>query len=41
MKNKGIVVFLLILAAVIVGMFVIDYRSQRPGKSEGIRLLLI
>ncbi len=34
MKNKGIVLFLLILAAVIVIMIVTDYRSERPGRSE-------
>lgn len=35
MKNKGIVIFLLIVAVVIVIIFVIDYRSGRPGKSAG------
>jgi hypothetical protein len=34
MKNKGIVFFLIILAAVIVLMIVADYRADRPGKSK-------
>ncbi len=34
MKNKGIVFFLILLAAVIVAMIVTDYRSDRPGKSK-------
>jgi hypothetical protein len=34
MKNKGIVFFLIILAAVIVIMIVADYRADRPGKSK-------
>lgn len=34
MKNKGIVLFLIIIAAVIVVMIVADYRSGRPGRSE-------
>jgi hypothetical protein len=34
MKNKGIVLFLLILAAIIVTMIVADFRSERPGKGK-------
>jgi len=34
MKNKGIVIFLIILAAVIVAVIAIDYSSERPNKSE-------
>ncbi|MFW6289804.1 MAG: hypothetical protein ACOC0R_02460 [Mariniphaga sp.] len=34
MKNKGIVLFLIVLAAIIVVMIVTDYRSERPGRSE-------
>ena len=35
MKNKGIIIFLLLIAAVIVGTIVIEYRSGRPGRSDG------
>ncbi len=34
MKNKGIVIFLIILAVVIVAVIAIDYNSERPNKSE-------
>lgn len=34
MKNKGIIVFLIILAIVIVGVIVGDFISKRPDKSE-------
>ncbi len=34
MKNKGIVIFLIILAVIIVAVIVVDYSSQRPNKSE-------
>ncbi len=34
MKNKGIVIFLIILAVVIVAVVAIDYSSERPDKSE-------
>ena len=34
MKNKGIIIFLIILAVVIVGIIVGDYISNRPNTSE-------
>ena len=34
MKNKGIVIFLIILALVIVAVFVGEYMSDKPNKSE-------
>ena len=34
MKNKGIVIFLIILALVIVGIIVGDYMSNRPNISQ-------
>jgi hypothetical protein len=34
MKNKGIVIFLIILTIVIVAVIAIDYSSERPNKSE-------
>ncbi len=34
MKNKGIVIFLIILAVIVVAVIAIDYSSQRPNKSE-------
>ena len=34
MKNKGIVIFLIVLAVVIITVVVVDYSSERPDKSE-------
>lgn len=34
MKNKGIVIFLIVLAIVIVGVMVVDWFSKRPDKME-------
>ena len=34
MKNKGIVIFLIVLAIVIVGVMVVDWYSKRPDKME-------
>ena len=34
MKNKGIVIFLIILAVVIIAVVAIDYSSERPDKSD-------
>lgn len=34
MKNKGIVIFLIVLAVVIVGVMVVDWNSKRPDRME-------
>lgn len=34
MKNKGIVILLILLSIIIVGVLVVDYQSGRPGRSE-------
>ena len=34
MKNKGIVIFLILLAAVIVGIMVFDWYSKRPDNMD-------
>ena len=34
MKNKGIIIFLIVLAVVIVGVMVGDFVSKRPDKME-------
>ncbi len=41
MKNKGIVIFLIVLAVVIVGIIVVDWYSKRPDNMDENKLEFI